>query len=55
MEYLAHLVRSDIDAGRIDVPDGQDQAVDRARLRGRDPLPKMNDASEPGGVNCITR
>jgi hypothetical protein len=53
----AHLdvVRAELVAGRVDVVHRQDQAVDRARPSGGDPLPKMIEHAEPGGVSCTTR
>jgi hypothetical protein len=57
VEHLAHLnaAREEFPASRGDVLHRQEEAVDRSRLSEVIPLPKMIDAAEPGGVNCMAR
>jgi hypothetical protein len=57
VEHLTYLdaPREELVAGRVHVVHRHEQAVDRARLIGGDPLKKMIEAPDPGGVICTMR
>jgi hypothetical protein len=53
VEDLAHVgaARDELVARCVDVVDREHQAIDRARLGGRDPVTENDDAFDPGGVS----
>ena len=57
VEHLAGLrvAGGQVGPGGVDVGGDQVQALHRARCGRGDPVPKMTEQAEPGGVSCTTR